>query len=137
MTVPRHKRGPGGVEHGVRASNAGLWKGLVLGAVGAAAAGALAFYFAAAAGLFPANADAKPPALEKWIARKALDAAIVRQAPKGPNPVALNDENLIAGIKLYAATRGASTRRRRSWRSTASRTTRTARPTGSSPTASG
>jgi mono/diheme cytochrome c family protein len=78
-------------------------KGILLGAVGAAAAGLAAFYLAAAAGLFPANADAKPPFIEKWIAHKALDAAIARQAPKGPNPVPLNDANLIAGIKLYAA----------------------------------
>ena len=80
-----------------------LIKGIVLGAAGAVAAGLAAFYLIAVTGGIPANADAKPPAVEKWIARKALDAAIVRQAPKGPNPVALNDENLIAGIKLYAA----------------------------------
>jgi mono/diheme cytochrome c family protein len=103
MTAPRHKRGPGGVEQGVRASNHGLLKGLLLGAVGVVAVGAGAFYLVAAAGYFPANADAKPPALEKWIAHKALDAAIVRQAPKGPNPVPLDDANLIAGIRLYAA----------------------------------
>ena len=78
-------------------------KGIIAGALGAIIAGLAAFYLIAATGSIPANADAKPPAVEKWIAHKALDAAIVRQAPKGPNPVALNDENLIAGIKLYAA----------------------------------
>jgi len=80
-----------------------LIKGIALGAAGTVAAGLAAFYFVAATGSIPANADAKPPAVEKWIARKALDAAILRQAPKGPNPVALNDANLLAGIKLYAA----------------------------------
>jgi mono/diheme cytochrome c family protein len=78
-------------------------KGIVFGAVGAVVAGFAAFYFLAAAGALPANADARPPAVEKWIARKALDAAIARQAPKGDNPVPLTDANLIAGIKLYAA----------------------------------
>jgi mono/diheme cytochrome c family protein len=78
-------------------------KGIVLGALGAVAVELAAFYLVAAVGGIPANADAKPPFLEKWIAKKALNAAIVRQAPKGPNPVALTDPNLIAGIKLYAA----------------------------------
>ena len=74
-----------------------------MGALFVVAAGLGAFYEAAARGWLPANADAKPPALEKWIANKALDAAVLRQAPTGSNPVALNDANLIAGIKLYAA----------------------------------
>ena len=77
-------------------------KGIVIGAVGALLAGLSAFYLAATTGRIPANADAKPPALEKWIAKKALHAAVDRQAPNGPNPVALTDENLLAGIKLYA-----------------------------------
>jgi mono/diheme cytochrome c family protein len=54
-------------------------------------------------GLMPANADVKPPALEKWMARKSLHAMIQREAPKGPVPVALTDENLAEGLKLYAA----------------------------------
>jgi thiosulfate dehydrogenase len=78
-------------------------RGIVVGAAGALAAIGAALYLVAAAGVLPANADARPPAVEKWIARKALDAAILRQAPKGDNPVPLNDANLIAGIKLYAA----------------------------------
>lgn len=54
-------------------------------------------------GWMPANADGKPPGLEKWMARKSLNATIQREAPKGPVPVALTDENLAAGLKLYAA----------------------------------
>lgn len=77
-------------------------KGIVIGAVGAVAAMGAAFYFVAAQGLIPANADAAPPSLEKWIARRALKAAIARQAPTQPNPIALTDANLLAGIKLYA-----------------------------------
>ncbi|HEY5037948.1 MAG TPA: cytochrome c [bacterium] len=53
-------------------------------------------------GCMPANADAKPGSLERWMARTSLKASLQRDAPKGPAPVALTDENLISGIKLYA-----------------------------------
>ena len=53
------------------------------------------------AGLIPANADANPGSLETWAAGASLDATLARDAPKGPNPVALTDVNLIAGIDLY------------------------------------
>jgi len=79
-----------------------MLKGILVGAAGFAAAAALAVYLLAATGRIPANADAKPPRLEKWLARKALHAAIDRQAPRSPNPVALTDGNLIDGIRLYA-----------------------------------
>lgn len=52
-------------------------------------------------GLMPANADAKPSKLEEWAARTSLHATIAREAPTGQNPVALTDEHLLAGIKLY------------------------------------
>ncbi len=78
-------------------------RGIFLGAAGVLAALAAGFYAAASFGRIPANADAKPPAIEKWIAEKALKAAIARQAPATPNPVALNDANLIEGVRLYAA----------------------------------
>ena len=78
-------------------------KGIVVGVVGTFVAGLAAFYLLVVSGAIPANADAKPPFIEKWIARKSLHATIARQAPTTPNPVALSDENLVAGIKLYAA----------------------------------
>jgi thiosulfate dehydrogenase len=53
-------------------------------------------------GLIPANADATPGLLETWAAETSLDATLEREAPQGPNPVKLSDDNLIAGIKLYA-----------------------------------
>jgi thiosulfate dehydrogenase len=53
-------------------------------------------------GLIPANADVRPNGLEIWAASTSLEATLRREAPKGPNPVAMNDVNLIAGIKLYA-----------------------------------
>ncbi len=80
-----------------------LAAGAALGALMAVASGLGAFYAAAVWGWLPANADAKPPALEKWIANKALDAVILREAPTKPNPLQLDDRNLIDGIHLYAA----------------------------------
>lgn len=77
-------------------------KGFALGIAAALAGGLLAAYLFVASGRMPANADAKPPALEKWAARKSLHATIAREAPKTPNPVALGDANLVAGVKLYA-----------------------------------
>src|ERR1700739_4764895 len=53
------------------------------------------------AGLIPANADVKPGWFETWAAGTPADATVARDAPKGANPVALTDANLIAGIDLY------------------------------------
>ena len=53
------------------------------------------------AGLIPANADAKPGWFETWAAGTSLDATLAREAPKGANPVALTDANLVADIDLY------------------------------------
>jgi mono/diheme cytochrome c family protein len=58
-------------------------------------------YGAVRAGLMPANADAKPSGAERWAARTSLRVTVAREAPKQNNPVALTDENLTAGIKLY------------------------------------
>ena len=63
----------------------------------------LGAYLGLKAGLMPANADGKPSRLERWAARTSLRATLEREAPKGPNPLPLDDANLIAGIKLYAA----------------------------------
>ncbi len=54
-------------------------------------------------GCLPANADSKPPIIERWMAHTSLRASIRREAPQGPVPVALTDANLEAGVKLYAA----------------------------------
>lgn len=78
-------------------------RGFGLGVVATLAALAFAVYLAVEAGLVPVNADAKPPHIERWMAGTSLHATLAREAPKTPNPVPLNDENLIAGIKLYAA----------------------------------
>ena len=53
-------------------------------------------------GYIPANADSPPSRLETWMASTSLDATLNREAPKEPNPVALSDENLLAGVHLFA-----------------------------------
>ncbi|HET6274512.1 MAG TPA: cytochrome c [Candidatus Cybelea sp.] len=78
-------------------------RGLVIGIVATLVVIALALYFGIAMGAMPANADSKPPRLERWAASKSLQAALAREAPKGPNPVVLSDANLVAGIRIYAA----------------------------------
>jgi thiosulfate dehydrogenase len=78
-------------------------KGILAGIAGVLVLGLLGAYAFIATGQFPANADAKPPALEKWAAKMSLKATIAREAVKTPNPVALDDANLLAGVKLYAA----------------------------------
>ncbi len=63
---------------------------------------ALGIYIGVTAGLVPANADAKPSKIERWLARTSLQATLARRAPKTPDPVPLSDANFIAGIRLYA-----------------------------------
>ncbi len=79
-----------------------MGKGIVVGAVGIILAGVVAAWIGISLGYAPANADAKPSSVERFIAMHALHAAIHRLAPKGPNPVASTDANVIDGIKLYA-----------------------------------
>lgn len=75
----------------------GFIGGIVITVLVAAAAG----YFIIVSGTMPANADGRPPKFEAWAARKSLHATLNRQ-PKMQNPLPVTDENLIAGVKLYA-----------------------------------
>jgi thiosulfate dehydrogenase len=77
-------------------------RGIVIGAAGIVILALVGAYAAIEAGLVPANADAEPPKIERWVARTSLAAVLRREAPTSPNPAALDDPNLIAGIKLYA-----------------------------------
>jgi hypothetical protein len=79
-----------------------MFRAFVLGFVVAIIAAGAAAYFALTSGVIPANADGGPLPLESWAAKTALRADLAREAPTGPNPVALTDANLIAGIGLYA-----------------------------------
>jgi thiosulfate dehydrogenase len=63
---------------------------------------AIIAYVAVAFGLVPANADGRASGLERWAARMSLNATIRREASSAPNPAPPTDENLSAGLKLYA-----------------------------------
>ncbi len=76
-------------------------RGVIVGVVGTLVALFLITFVALKAGLVPANADAKPSRLERWMASVSLHATLAREAPRIANPVALTDANLIAGVKLY------------------------------------
>ncbi|HET9028582.1 MAG TPA: c-type cytochrome [Candidatus Aquilonibacter sp.] len=79
-----------------------MLRGFILGIIVTLAAAALIGYIGVTQGLLiPANADAKPGKLETWAARQSLHATLRREAPKADNPLALNDKNLLDGIKLY------------------------------------
>jgi thiosulfate dehydrogenase len=76
-------------------------RAFLLGVLATIVVAAVCGYIVLRSGLVPANADAEPGWLEIWAANTSLDATLDRDAPKGPNPVALTDANLIAGIDLY------------------------------------
>ena len=78
-----------------------MLRGFVLGVAATIVVAAGATWFALENGWIPANADVKPGGFEVWAATTSLEATLKREAPKGPNPVALTDANLIEGIKLY------------------------------------
>ncbi|HTU81370.1 MAG TPA: cytochrome c [Candidatus Acidoferrales bacterium] len=77
-------------------------RGFIIGIIATLAALVLIVYVALRSGMVPANADQKPSRLERWAAGTSLHATIARQASKAPNPLPLDDANLLAGIKLYA-----------------------------------
>jgi len=79
----------------------GMRRGLLAGVATAAVVGLAAGYLLIQSGLIPANADAKPGGFELWAAGTSLNATLAREAPKGPNPVALTDAHLLDGVKLY------------------------------------
>jgi thiosulfate dehydrogenase len=79
-----------------------MFKGFVLGVMVAIIAAAVAGYAVITTGVIPAATSGGPLPLERWAADTALRATLDREAPKGANPVARNDANLTAGIKLYA-----------------------------------
>lgn len=78
-----------------------MFKSFTFGVFATIVVALLCGYIALRVGLVPANADANPGRLETWAAGTSLDATLRRDAPKGANPVALTDDNLIAGIDLY------------------------------------
>ena len=78
-------------------------KGILLGVILTLLVGAAAGYAILRSGVIPANADATPGPIEIFAARTSLRATLANEAPKGPNPVAPTDANLIDGVRLYGA----------------------------------
>ena len=78
-----------------------MLKGFVLGIIFTVVVAAGIFYAVIANGLIPASARTGEIWGEHWVAHTDLKAVLANDAPKGPNPVALNDANLIAGVQLY------------------------------------
>ncbi|HEY5203008.1 MAG TPA: cytochrome c [Roseiarcus sp.] len=76
-------------------------RGFVFGILAAITAALIVGYLAVNFGAIPANADGQTLPFEAWAASTSLDATLDYQAPKEPNPVALTDTNLIAGVELY------------------------------------
>jgi thiosulfate dehydrogenase len=77
-------------------------RGMLLGILLTMVLGLAGAYLFVVMGGMPTNADSKPSDLETWAAHTSLRASLRRDAPKGPNPVALTDANLAAGLRLYA-----------------------------------
>ena len=77
-------------------------KNFLLGILATLAVGALLALVLVSSGRIPANADAAPGMLETWAASSSLDATLAREAPTTRDPVAPTDENLRAGIALFA-----------------------------------
>ncbi len=75
----------------------GFFNGLVFAFALLGGAGLVAVF----GGLVPSGADVAPPAAEEWAAKTSLRAAITRGSRGLTIPVALNDENLKAGIKAF------------------------------------
>ena len=63
----------------------------------------VAGFVAVKTGVLPANADRKPSQLEEWAANTALQAAIERGTKGLSNPLQPSDDDLTAGVHLYAA----------------------------------
>jgi thiosulfate dehydrogenase len=77
-------------------------RGFILGVVLTLVAIVVVLYAGIEIGMWPANADARPSALERWMARTSLQATLRHDAASQPNPLPNTDTNLIAGIKVYA-----------------------------------
>jgi thiosulfate dehydrogenase len=78
-----------------------MFKGFVVGILLSIVVAAAIVYAVVATGTIPASTRAGPVWGERWVAGTSLRAVLAKDAPKGPNPVPLNDANLIAGVELY------------------------------------
>jgi thiosulfate dehydrogenase len=58
-------------------------------------------YAAVVGGVIPANADARPPMIERWIAHESLHAAIDRGTKGLSDPLPRDDSTMTRGVRLY------------------------------------
>jgi thiosulfate dehydrogenase len=77
-----------------------VFRAFIVGVLFAVLATAIAGFVIIQTGTMPANADARPPAFERWAAKTSLHRTLNR-ARRLVDPLALNDRNVIAGIKVY------------------------------------
>lgn len=79
-----------------------MLKGFLLGVVAMIVAAPIGLYLMLVNGTISAGADSAPIPFETWAASTSLHATLTREAPRTRNPVPLTNENLVAGIQLYA-----------------------------------
>lgn len=79
-----------------------MFKGIVIGVLGTGIAALAVACTLVLTGRVPANADARPSALERWAAMTSLHATLAHEAPRGPDPLPATPDNLEAGIRIYA-----------------------------------
>jgi thiosulfate dehydrogenase len=72
-----------------------------MGFVAAIASLIAVIHFFVTSGALPAGQDSKPSRLEKWAAKRSLQATIRREAQGLKSPLQPTDDNLTAGIALY------------------------------------
>lgn len=79
-----------------------MLRGVLTGILFTIVATAIAGYAIIRAGIMPANADERPPRFEVWAAKTSLHATLRKSAPRVTDPLSPTNDNLIAGVKLYA-----------------------------------
>lgn len=78
-------------------------KGIFVGTALALELAALGLFIVVKTGAISANADQRTPRIERWAAKTSLRASLQHSGSAAiANPLPATNENLIAGIKLYA-----------------------------------
>lgn len=52
-------------------------------------------------GIFPAGADVTPGLIERWAAKRSLNATLAREATGLQSPLPITDSTLARGVRLY------------------------------------
>jgi mono/diheme cytochrome c family protein len=81
----------------------GTLAGFVNGVVFTVALALAAVLVAVETGVVPSRASDKPSRIERWAANTSLKAAIARETRGTVDPLTPSDDNVAAGLKIYAA----------------------------------